>query len=52
MELANGLRQCGFELLEDLSAADQMNRYFQNRTDGLSVLAHSHLACAVFNPRG
>ncbi|MGH8501754.1 MAG: class I SAM-dependent methyltransferase [Gammaproteobacteria bacterium] len=46
VELDSGLDRCGFELAEDVSAAEQEQRYFQGRGDGLMPLYHSHLACA------
>lgn len=45
-ELESGLARCGFDLEEDVSAAEQEQRYFQHRADGLLPLYHSHLACA------
>jgi methyltransferase (TIGR00027 family) len=43
-ELATDLESCGLDLTETLSAADQLQRYFQARSDGLVPLLHSHLA--------
>jgi methyltransferase (TIGR00027 family) len=47
VELAGGLQELGFDLLEDLDADEIEKRYFQGRRDGYHAPEQVHLARAV-----